>query len=137
MQRNVVPSPAPVWIAAGQRVVSNTRSGVTNVAILYVRAALKALPYASNNCRVISISLTPKEDRGKRSHHASSALCLVWSDMKNVRVAKDQPLTFECVRCCQQFMASGKSLKQMGAEVVNHIKERHPELSEEQTQKAA
>jgi len=57
--------------------------------------------------------------------------------MKNVRVAKYAPLTFECIRCQQQFVASGKSLKQMGAEVANHVKEKHPEASHEQTQKAA
>ena len=50
--------------------------------------------------------------------------------MKNVRVAKYQPFTFECIRCQQQFVASGKSLKH-GAEVANHIKEKHPEVSHE------
>jgi translation elongation factor EF-Ts len=57
--------------------------------------------------------------------------------MKNVRVAKYQPFTFECIRCQQQFVASGKALKQMGTEVANHIKEKHPEVSHESTQKAA
>jgi hypothetical protein len=55
--------------------------------------------------------------------------------MESIRVTRYEPLTFECTRCCQQFMASGKSLKQMGAEVANHIKERDPELSHEQVEK--
>jgi hypothetical protein len=46
----------------------------------------------------------------------------------NLRVAKYQPLTFQCVHCDQQFVASGNSLEQVGADVSEHINKNHPEV---------
>jgi len=46
-----------------------------------------------------------------------------------LKVAKYDPLTFECLSCDQQFNASGKSVEQVADEVSAHISQKHPELA--------
>ena len=50
-------------------------------------------------------------------------------DNENLKLAKYEPLTFQCVRCEQQFNASGKSIEQVAGEVSDHITREHPDLS--------
>jgi len=50
-------------------------------------------------------------------------------DNENLKLAKYEPLTFQCVRCEQQFNASGKSIEQVAGEVSGHISREHPDLS--------
>src|SRR5437868_5255190 len=44
----------------------------------------------------------------------------------NLKVARYEPLTFQCIRCDQQFAASGKSLQEVADEVSDHIARKHP-----------
>jgi hypothetical protein len=43
----------------------------------------------------------------------------------NLKLAKYEPLTFECVHCDQQFAVLGNSLERF---VSQHINKNHPEL---------
>lgn len=46
-----------------------------------------------------------------------------------LRIAKYDPLIFECLSCDQQFNASGKSVEQVADEVSAHLAQKHPELA--------
>jgi hypothetical protein len=49
----------------------------------------------------------------------------------NLRVAKYEPLTFQCVHCDQQFAAL---LERLGADVSGHLNRNHPELLDSEPQ---
>lgn len=46
----------------------------------------------------------------------------------HLKIAKYEPLIFECATCGQRFDASAKSLQQIEDEVSAHVAENHPEL---------
>jgi len=46
----------------------------------------------------------------------------------NLKLAKYDPLTFQCVHCDQQFAVSDNSLEKLGAEVSDHLTKNHPEF---------
>jgi hypothetical protein len=54
-----------------------------------------------------------------------------------LKIAKAEPLTFQCIRCDQQFKASGKPLERVASEVSDHIRREHPDLSKSDLQQAA
>lgn len=56
------------------------------------------------------------------------------TDDANLKIARHEPLMFECIRCDYQFDASGKSLNQIAGEVADHIAESHPEMSDSDLQ---
>jgi len=43
-----------------------------------------------------------------------------------LRIAKYRPLTFECVRCGERFLAADKPAEELTAEVERHMTEQHP-----------
>lgn len=45
----------------------------------------------------------------------------------NLKLAKYEPLTFQCVHCDQQFSVSENSLEKLGADVSDHLTKNHPE----------
>ncbi len=45
----------------------------------------------------------------------------------NLKLAKYEPLTFQCIHCEQQFAVIGDSLEKLGADVSEHLKKNHPE----------
>ncbi|HSB75952.1 MAG TPA: hypothetical protein VLC12_09895 [Terriglobales bacterium] len=55
----------------------------------------------------------------------------------NLRVAKYEPLTFQCVHCEQQFAVLGDSLEALGADVSDHLNRIHPELLKAEAQQNA
>lgn len=66
---------------------------------------------------------------------ASRRDCEVNVNETKPKVAKYQPLTFQCIRCDQQFKASGKSLAQVAEELSDHIRREHPDLSNSELQR--
>lgn len=53
----------------------------------------------------------------------------------NLKLAKYEPLTFQCVHCDQQFAVLGDSLERLGADVSQHINKNHPELLHSEPQR--
>jgi|GEM_PF-5779327 hypothetical protein len=53
----------------------------------------------------------------------------------NLKLAKYDPLTFQCVHCEQQFAISDNSLEKLGAEVSDHLTNNHPEFLYSERQK--
>ena len=46
----------------------------------------------------------------------------------NLKLAKYEPLTFQCVHCDQQFAISDNSLEKLGADVSDHLVKNHPDF---------
>ena len=53
----------------------------------------------------------------------------------NLKVAKYEPLTFQCVHCDQEFAVSDNSLEKLGADVSDHLTKNHPEFLQSERQK--
>jgi len=53
----------------------------------------------------------------------------------NLKLAKYDPFTFQCVHCEQQFAISDNSLEKLGAEVSDHLTNNHPEFLYSERQK--
>lgn len=53
----------------------------------------------------------------------------------NLKLAKYEPLTFQCVHCDQQFTVSENSLEKLGADVSAHLTRNHPECLHSDRQK--